>query len=289
MGFLHRKGGNKQNERDIYSSAYPVANINSAQSGDDEMETFEVLEVFIGANIVLSTFILCTLWYRPHTSKNYESNDENRTKRKYMWIMKISGIFIILSLGFIVFSNLAGLEDRLAITGLAISAIVIITTSWTTIDNDQKTQDIIERLGRIEDCLIVSAVSGRFVPGQARENFGKQKAKSSRGLNSLLLMGLFAIIVGIIPILLSATSSTIQMSNPISQTNLNLEMLLIGIGVAIVIFVLSERSNLDLRPEMDKIDAIHQYVKDKQKNAKKEEMEKSCRLRILKKLTTRRR
>jgi len=75
----------------------------------------------------------------------------------------------------------------------------------------------------------------------------------------------------------------------------------LGIGFAILTFATGVVTNIYSGHETDKkIDEVHQYVKKKQENAKKttsnpekkdkkEEMERSCFIRILRKTTARRR
>jgi hypothetical protein len=150
--------------------------------------------------------------------------------------------------------------------------------------------EIILALGVMAIILAISAGIGRGVYNLKKNEYGEKKAKSLEGFFILLSLGFCMIMIGVPAVGQLSSPSSNQTILPIFEASINLGILLISIGFTIFTFAATAISDVYSGLETDKkIDEIHQYVKDKQTNAKKEEMEKSCRLRILRKLTTRRR
>jgi len=140
-----------------------------------------------------------------------------------------------------------------------------------------------------------------FGQDQIKENFGKRKTKPLRTLILLLLLSIILILLGFYFIDHFSSLLANQISVPITVTGLDWGIFCISIGFAILIFVASYTSDLYSRHETEEqIEAIYQYVKEKQniakittsnpeKKDKNEEMERSCFIRILRKTTARRR
>lgn len=131
------------------------------------MATLDALEVFMGANLFHSVFILMTIWSGPHRTGNNELNDDrSRRNRAYLYRMTRAGILIILLI-LMLFSVLNDVGDYLTILGLVIAYFGLILTDTgdtirhsrienelsQTFERPDQSQEIIERLDRIERSL----------------------------------------------------------------------------------------------------------------------------------------
>jgi len=149
--------------------------------------------------------------------------------------------------------------------------------------------------------LTISSVFGIIVYIRGKKEYGQQKAAYLGISVFLLVISFFLIILGFPLIKQPIFSSTNQTDTSPIGAESDYGIFSIGIGFAILTFATGVVTNIYSGHETDKkIDEVHQYVKKKQENAKKttsnpekkdkkEEMERSCFIRILRKTTARRR
>lgn len=138
--------------------------------------------------------------------------------------------------------------------------------------------------------LILSVLFGGFVYIAIRNKMSAEKAYLTAYFSGVAT---FAIIMSGLGIII-LDNSNVPLTNltklQIMSMNHDIGIFFYSTGFAVLVFSVGILLNILLGYKADKkIDAIYQYVMEKQKSAEKEEMEKSCRLQILKKLTTRRR